>query len=133
MPTVQSRIPILVYSDLESAYDHLTKVFGLGEGEVARDENGVVVHGEVVVGDEVIWLHQESEEYRLSSPQTLGAGTGMITVFVEDVDSHFADARELGAEIVYEPVDQPYGYREYSVRDSEGHLWSFMTPTRLSG
>lgn len=125
---MQSRIPILVYSDLESAYDHLTNVLGLGEGALSRDEDGVAAHGEVRVGDGVIWLHQESEEYRLSSPQTLGAATGMITVFVEDVDSHFAGARELGADIVYEPVDQPYGYREYSARDSEGHLWSFMTP-----
>lgn len=23
-------------------------------------------------------------------------------------------------------VDQPYGYREYSAMDPEGHLWSFM-------
>jgi DNA-binding transcriptional MerR regulator len=28
----------------------------------------------------------------------------------------------------YESVDQPYGYREYSARDSEGGLWSFMKP-----
>jgi len=42
--------------------------------------------------------------------------------------------RELGlslaeiANIIYPPVDQPYGYREYSARDLEGHLWSFMKP-----
>lgn len=35
---------------------------------------------------------------------------------------------ERGGEIVYEPVDQPYGYREYSARDHEGGLWSFMKP-----
>jgi len=29
---------------------------------------------------------------------------------------------------VYEPIDQPYGYLEYSARDLEGHLWSFMAP-----
>ncbi len=35
--------------------------------------------------------------------------------------------RQTGT-IVYEPIDQPYGYREYSARDIEGHLWSFMKP-----
>ena len=30
--------------------------------------------------------------------------------------------------IVYEPVDEPYGYREYSARDPDGHPWSFMKP-----
>jgi uncharacterized glyoxalase superfamily protein PhnB len=47
---------------------------------------------------------------------------------VDDVDSHFRHAAERGADIVYEPVDQPYGYREYSARDPEGGLWSFMKP-----
>ena len=32
------------------------------------------------------------------------------------------------AVIRYEPVDQPYGYREYSALDHEGGLWSFMKP-----
>ncbi len=36
--------------------------------------------------------------------------------------------RDTGAGIDYAPVDQPYGVREYSVRDLEGHLWSFQTP-----
>jgi hypothetical protein len=26
------------------------------------------------------------------------------------------------------PTNQPYGYREYSARDPEGGLWSFMKP-----
>jgi uncharacterized glyoxalase superfamily protein PhnB len=47
---------------------------------------------------------------------------------VEDVDGHFRHAAERGAGIVYEPVDQPYGYRKYSARDPEGGLWSFMKP-----
>jgi uncharacterized glyoxalase superfamily protein PhnB len=29
-----------------------------------------------------------------------------------------------------EPTDQPYGRREYGVRDLEGHRWWFGTPTR---
>lgn len=27
-----------------------------------------------------------------------------------------------------EPVNPPYGYREYTARDNEVGLWSFMTP-----
>ena len=47
---------------------------------------------------------------------------------VDDVDAHFRHASEQGGPIECEPVDQPYGYREYSARDSEGGLWSFMKP-----
>lgn len=43
-----------------------------------------------------------------------------------DVDAHHQHAVERGANIRYSPVDQPYGYREHSAVDLEGHLWSFM-------
>jgi uncharacterized glyoxalase superfamily protein PhnB len=64
----------------------------------------------------------------LASPQRVGRATATTAVIVDDVDAHFRHAAAEGAEIVYEPVDQPYGYREYSARDPEGGLWSFMKP-----
>ena len=124
--TVQRRISILVYADLEGAHDFLVRVFGLGPGELTRDDTGTVVHAELQAGDGVVWLHREAPEFDLASPRTLGASTGSMAVMVDDVDAHHRNAVEQGAVIVYEPVDQPYGYREYSARDSEGGLWSFM-------
>jgi MerR family transcriptional regulator, thiopeptide resistance regulator len=126
--TVQRRISILVYSDLETAYDYLVRVFGLGPGQLTRDDSGIVIHGELQAGDGVVWLHPESPAFGLSSPRSLGAATASVAVIVDDVDAHFRHASEQGAVIDYEPVDQPYGYREYSARDSEGGLWSFMKP-----
>jgi DNA-binding transcriptional MerR regulator/uncharacterized glyoxalase superfamily protein PhnB len=126
--TVQRRISILVYSDLEAAYEFLVRVFGLGAGEVTRDDAGNVVHVELQAGDGVVWLHPEAPQFGLASPRTLGASTASVAVMVDDVDAHFRHASEQGATIDYEPVDQPYGYREYSARDSEGALWSFMKP-----
>jgi DNA-binding transcriptional MerR regulator/uncharacterized glyoxalase superfamily protein PhnB len=126
--TVQRRISILVYSDLEAAFEFLTRVFGLGPGQLTRDDAGRPVHGEIQAGDGVVWLHPEAPAFGLSSPRTLGAATASVAVMVEDVDAHFRHASESGAIIEYEPVDQPYGYREYSARDSEGGLWSFMKP-----
>ncbi|MBF6558375.1 MAG: MerR family transcriptional regulator [Acidimicrobiales bacterium] len=126
--TVQRRIALLVYRDLEASYDYLIRVFGLGPGQLARDEAGRIVHGELQAGDGVIWLHPELPSMGLSSPKAVGATTACMAVMVDDVDAHFRHASEQGAPIEYEPVDQPYGYREYGARDSEGHLWSFMKP-----
>jgi uncharacterized glyoxalase superfamily protein PhnB len=123
---VQRRISILVYADLQEAYDYLARVFQIGPGELSKDGKGNAVHGEIQAGDGVIWLHPENAEFALASPQSLGASTGSTAVLVEDVEAHFEHARAEGADIVYEPVDQPYGYREYGARDTEGHLWSFM-------
>jgi MerR family transcriptional regulator, thiopeptide resistance regulator len=124
--TVQRRISYLVYEDVEAAHDFLVRVFRLGPGQLVRGEDGQVVHGEIHAGDGVIWLHPERPG--LQSPRSTGAVTAGTAVIVDDVDEHFRHAVAQGAAIDYEPVDQPYGYREYSARDSEGGLWSFMQP-----
>lgn len=124
--TIDKRIAILVYEDLEAAYDHLTTVFGFGPGELTRDPDGNVVHGEIQAGDGAFWLHPESPDFGLQAPASLGGSTGSMAIMVDDVDAHFAHASEHGATIRYEPMDQPYGYREYGATDPGGHLWSFM-------
>ena len=126
--TLDRRIAILVYDDIEAAYDHLIHVFGFGPGELTRDPEGNAVHGEIQAGDGEFWLHTESDEFGLRSPNNLGGASGTMAVMVEDVDAHHRFAAERGATIRYAPVDQPYGYREYGAVDIGGHLWSFMKP-----
>jgi MerR family transcriptional regulator, thiopeptide resistance regulator len=121
-------VALMVYADVAAAYAFLVDVFGLGAGSLTRGPDGAAVHGEVHAGDGVIWLHPERSEHGLASPRTVGASTGGVVVLVDDVDAHHRHAAAHGATIDYEPVDQPYGYREYSARDPEGGLWSFMKP-----
>jgi MerR family transcriptional regulator, thiopeptide resistance regulator len=123
---VRRRISILVYRDLPAAHTYLTYVFGLTPGEVSFDPDGRAVHAELYAGDGVIWLHPETDTFALASPQTLGRATATMAVMVDDVDEHHRLVKAKGGNIVYGPVDQPYGYREYSARDCEGALWSFM-------
>lgn len=125
---IQRRIPTLVYRDIAAAHGFLTDVFGFEPGRIARAPDGTVYHAEVTAGDGVIWLHQVSERFGLHSPQTLGACTDGMSIVVDDVDTHYRHAEQRGADIVYPPTDQPYGYREYSARDLEQRLWSFMAP-----
>lgn len=123
---LKRRISILVYRDLAAAHAYLVDVFGFSPGEVTTDPAGTAVHAEVYVGDGVVWLHPESETYRLASPLALGAASATMAVIVDDVDEHHRLVVAKGGDVVYPPVDQPYGYREYSARDLEGALWSFM-------
>jgi DNA-binding transcriptional MerR regulator/uncharacterized glyoxalase superfamily protein PhnB len=120
---IHSTTALLVYDDLAAAHEYLVRVFGLTAGELTRDADGAVVHGEVRAGDQVIWLHPAAEGYR--SPRTLGAVTGMTVIAVDDVDTHYARSVAAGATIVEAPVNQAYGVREYGARDPEGQLWYF--------
>jgi DNA-binding transcriptional MerR regulator len=126
--TLRRRISILVYEDVAAASQYLVDTFGFVPGEVTMGPDGTAVHAEVFAGDGVIWLHPSSPEFGLASPAELGAATATMAVIVDDVDGHYEFVKGKGGNIAYEPVDQPYGYREYSARDLEGTLWSFMRP-----
>ena len=132
-PSVTQRLTLLVYDDIEAVHDHLVTVFGFGPGRLSRDETGRVVHGELHVGDGLLWLHTSSEEHGLASPASLGVTTHCMAVMVDDVDAHHARAVAAGAEVVGAPRDEGYGYREYDARDLEGGLWSFMSPLEGEG
>ncbi len=55
------------------------------------------------------------------TPAELGFGTQSLTIFVDDVDAHFAQAKAAGAEMVEELHETMYGERQYGVLDLEGH------------
>jgi uncharacterized glyoxalase superfamily protein PhnB len=119
-------IPVVPYEDIKAAHDFLVTALGFTSAGLYEDGNGTVVHGEVRLGERRIWLHAAASG--LSTPNQAKAETGGVSVHVEDVDAHFAHAKAAGATILSEPTDQDYGYREYGVRDPEGHRWWITTP-----
>ena len=122
-------MPVLACSDIAAEHDFLVGVLGFASGGLERAPNGTVVHGEVRAGERRVWLHLTSETAKLATPAALGAAGGGVTILVKDVDAHFKAVRGAGATILSEPADQPYGQREYALRDTDGHTWWIATPT----
>lgn len=121
-------IPLLTYQDIAAAHDFLVNAYGFESGGIDRNGEGKIMHAEVRLGDAVIWLHRVTAEHQLTSPRVQDVANSGLVVFVADVDAHYARARAHGAHIDSSPTDQPYGQREYSTRDPEGHRWYFATP-----
>ena len=128
MPTFERVIPVLTYQDIAGAHDFLVEAFGFHAGGVHRTPEGEAVHGEVCAGDAPIWLHRVAAEHHLDSPRGADVANSGLFVHVDDVDAHYQRARAAGARIDSEPVNQPYGRREYGARDPEGHRWWFGSP-----
>lgn len=127
-PEITDVIPVLACSDIAAEHDFLVRVLGFASVGLERSPDGSVVHGEVRAGERRIWLHQTSETAGLATPAKLGGAGGGMVVHLGDVDAHFAAVKAAGATILSEPEDQPYGQREYGVRDPDGHSWWFATP-----
>jgi predicted enzyme related to lactoylglutathione lyase len=48
----------------------------------------------------------------------------------DDCDATFERIRAAGAEVLQEPIDQPYGVRDCAFRDPSGNLLRFSQPRR---
>jgi uncharacterized glyoxalase superfamily protein PhnB len=64
-----------------------------------------------------------TEDERRTIVQMMAKGTyGSLLLATPDLDSTFEQVQASGAEIVQEPIDQPYGVRDCAVRDPAGNL-----------
>ncbi len=105
-------IPELAYSDIGKATDWLCDKFGFTVRVRMGDHRA-----QLNVGDGAIVV----TERRGTTVEPSHA----MMVRVENVDAHCKRAKERGAHIVREPEDFPYGERQYSALDLDGHPWKF--------
>lgn len=128
-PTLTSAV---FYKDPWAALDWLERAFGFERSMVITDKDGKVAHSEMRFGDGLVYIGSEWTDYTASPVSTAGKTTQSIHIHLkEGLDAHCARARAAGAAIVREPEDQFYGDRVYSVKDPEGHVWSFGETVRV--
>jgi uncharacterized glyoxalase superfamily protein PhnB len=112
----------LRYDDARAAIAYLTGTLGFTEQFASTADDGSVAHAELSFGDGVVMVGT-----RRGTPDPFDTGRAVVYLAVdsaEAVDAHHDRAVAAGAEVVMELVDQPYGSREYAVRDPEGNIWS---------
>lgn len=61
----------------------------------------------------------------LICPNEKQGGTWDVFFWVNDVDALHREVEGKGATIVYAPVIQPYGMKEFAVRDPNGYVLGF--------
>ncbi len=80
------------------------------------------------LGDAWMMLNAAKPGYR--NPSELGFGTQSLTIFVPDVEAHFARTKAAGTRIVEDLHETSYGELQYGVEDLEGHHWLFSRHAR---
>jgi uncharacterized glyoxalase superfamily protein PhnB len=118
-------LPHLVYRDVVPAAQWLTRVFGFGE----HYRYGEPVSGiQMRLADAVFMLTGPRDG--TESPFTVGFETQTLTVFVPDVDAHYAHSKSEGAFIWEDLHETVYGERQYGVNDLDCHRWLFSQHAR---
>ena len=122
---VDTVLPHIVYRNLPEAIVWLSETFGFVEH---------YRYGDPVSGAQMragsAWIMVKTARGECRSPVELGFGTQSLTIFVEDVEQHFARAKSAGAKIVEDLHETEYGEFQYGVEDLEGHHWLFSRHAR---
>jgi uncharacterized glyoxalase superfamily protein PhnB len=116
-------LPHIVYQDVTAALAWLTRVFGFTEHYRYGEPSGAQMH----LGNAYIMI--ESPRGR-SSPAQLGFETQSLTIFIEDIEAHYACSKTEGAKILEDLHETEYGELQYAAEDLDGHRWLFSRHAR---
>lgn len=118
-------VPVIVVRDVDAAIEFYLRAFPAREVIRIPGPGGQTAHGQVRVGDTILFIAKEPPNRdTYVSPATLGGTTCAIYLYSDNCDVTFKRAVGAGAEVVAEPVNLPWGDRVGVVRDKFGHLWS---------
>ena len=132
MPLSITQTPVYC-TDLDAALDFYTRLLGFE------------VHDDVPMGPDMRWLtvhapgdphdlllaavdHHIPAADRAVMREQVAKGNLAVFIQVDNLDKTFETLRAAGAEILQEPIDQPYGVRDAGVRAPSGNHLRLSQP-----
>jgi catechol 2,3-dioxygenase-like lactoylglutathione lyase family enzyme len=121
MKVANVQVVFLFVSDLPTSVEYYQKLLGLqavqhGDTQAAFDVYGVQ-----------LMLHADGDTERVPSGSVRGAGVS-VHFKVDDAHAYWENLKQLEIPLMEPPEDQPWGYREFGVKDPDGYEIEFVQP-----
>jgi uncharacterized glyoxalase superfamily protein PhnB len=120
--------PTLIYDDGQAALRFLTEGLGFEKvAEYAGEQPGSIAHAELRWpggGGVMVSSGRRTDDDPFAE---LAAHPASVYLVTDDPDALFGRAIGAGAVVIRPLEDTDYGSRGFTVRDSEGNLWSAGT------
>ena len=122
--------PAIIVRDADKAIDFYARAFGAEEVDRMLGPDGSIMHAEIRIGDSIVMLGEENEQWGTRSPLSTNGTPGSLHLYVEDADAAFARAVQAGATVRYPLENAFWGDRYGKVTDPFGHEWGIATRIR---
>src|SRR5580704_11672869 len=101
MPGPQGTIyPSIFYQDAPAAIDWLVTAFGFEVLLTVPGEKGVIQHSELRLGEGIVMVGTADPERNMCSPRDLPGVNQGLYLYVDEVDTLFARAKDAGAGVI---------------------------------
>jgi PhnB protein len=120
IPSHYNRLmPYMIIPNAYKFIEFMKNVFDATEQIIVPRTEGVIMHGELRIGEAVIMYADTTEQ--------IAARPAGIFIYVDSVDETYKKALDAGAASLMEPMHQPYGYT-CGFHDVFGNDWWPVEP-----
>lgn len=95
-------MPYLIIPNAYKFIEFMKNVFGATEHAIIPRSEGVIMHGELRIGEAEIMFASVTEQFDARP-------SGMF-IYVENTDETYKKAMDTGSTSLMKPTQQPYGY-----------------------
>lgn len=120
--------PLIYVSDLNKSISFYTELLGFKLGELYPNREEAT-YAPIFIDDYKLMLVLARDSNKKFFPNGLGGSGTQLFIQVEDVGSVWEKTKDEGR--VIDPIEsKSWGDREFTIKDPDGYLISFYTPTK---
>jgi uncharacterized glyoxalase superfamily protein PhnB len=114
-----------------AAIEFYKKAFGAREVTRRVTPNGKLIHGQLQIGDTMVFLSDVFPDSDTAAPSSIGTTTVTLHIYTEDVDALWDRAVAAGAKVMMPLENQYWGERYGQLLDPFGHHWTLSMQVKI--
>jgi PhnB protein len=115
-----------------AAIEFYKRAFGAREHTRRVTPNGRLIHGQIQIGDTMVFLSDVFPDSDTASPSSIGTTTVTLHIYTDDVDALWDRAVDAGAKVAIPLENQYWGERYGKLVDPFGHHWTLSMQVKVS-
>lgn len=118
--------PVLYLNNVADGIEFYKKAFDAKELRRFSNDDGSVHVAEMTIETTMFHLHEEIPKKNEFSPTTLKGISVELGLFAVDPDALMSRSIAAGGTEISPMQDYDYGYRQGTITDPFGHMWTFQ-------
>jgi len=123
--------PYLAVEGGLAAIEFYKKAFGAREVAHRVTPNGKLIHGQIQIGDSMVFVSDVFPDSDTAAPSSIGTTTVTLHIYSSNVDALWDRAVAAGAKVVQPLENQYWGERYGKLIDPFGHQWTLSMQVRI--
>jgi len=118
--------PLLAVRNMKETIEFYKNALGFKMGMVFPDANNPEYAD--LSKDGMVLMFVPAQNVGIGSGEKLGVGVNMYMEIDGNIDEYYAELKNKGVKIVADIKDEPYGVRDFSIKDIDGYQLTFNRP-----